>query len=530
MAKQEGTPTGDRWASLPIQSKGGLILNVDALSQGTSLPGSARVLQNFECSVSGGYRRIDGFTKWDSTTVPGTTSNPVLGVKAALGGVFAARKTTATPTTDIYYSTGSGWSSRINTANRGGSPSRVRMIEYVLFSPKIAGVDGVNYGFIYDGTTYTLLNGTGAPADPKYVEFFLNRLVFAGYSSNGSAIILTAPNTDSDFDGTHGAIEINVGDTITGLKAFRNQLYIFSKNNIYKLVGTTTADFVIQPVTAEIGCIAGDTIQEVGGDLIYLAPDGFRSVAGTYNIGDVDLSLQSRAIQQLLASEVIANTNISQFVAFPIRKKSQYRCMFYDPNTPKANALGVIGKIEQGSPTEAFNYIYTSYAWSTTVGIQAYCGDSYFDSGVERVVIGDPTNGFVYLLEHGNDFDGTAIQAIYSSPYITFQDATIRKVMQKINVYTEAEGNASINLGLNFDFNNIGILQPATQALTITGSFPVYGSGIYGTDVFASVFFPVFKKNLIGSGFTTAFTFSSNGGAPFRIDSFQITYAPKSRR
>lgn len=528
MARQQAN-TGDEWQSLPVQSKGGLVLNLDALTQGTTQPGSAKILQNFEPALEGGYRRINGYAKFDTNTVPGDANSAVLGVKAALGGVFAARRVSATPTTDIYFSTGSGWGSRINSANRGGNPNKVRFTTYALSKPVIIGCDGTNPAFKYDGTTYTLINGTGAPADPKYAELFNSSLVLAGYSSNKSAVSISAPNADTTFDGTMGAVEIQVGDVVTGIKVFRDILYIFCLNGIFKVAGESAADYQMTEVTRQIGCLNGDTIQEVGGDLIYLAPDGFRSVAGTYNIGDVDLSLQSRAIQPFLRDNVIGNS-ITQFSSVVIRKKSQYRCMFYVSGASKSGSLGVIGKIEQGNPTDAYNYIYTTYEWSTTVGIQPYCADSYYDSGIERVVIGDPSTGFVYSLETGNDFDGTAIQAVYQSPYITFNDVSLRKVMQKIDVFTEAEGAATINLGLNFDFNAMGILQPASQALNLSGSFPVYGGAVYGTDVYASISFPVFKKNLLGSGFTTAFSYTSNGGAPYRIDSYQIIYSLKGRR
>ena len=37
--------------------------------------------------------------------------------------------------------------------------------------------------------------------------------------------------------------------------------------------------------TENIGCVDGNTIQEIGGDLVFLAPDGLRTVAGTARIG-----------------------------------------------------------------------------------------------------------------------------------------------------------------------------------------------------------------------------------------------------
>lgn len=522
-------PPPNTWQSEVVVCKGGLTLDEDALTQGTEHPGSARLLQNFECALEGGYRRISGYQKWDSATVPGDASSPILGVKAALGGTFAARRVAATPTTDIYFSTGTGWGSRINSGNRGGNPLKVRFITYSISKPVIAGCDGVNPAFKYDGTTYTLLNGTSSPANPKYAEMFQSRLALAGQSASPSHVILTAPNTDDDFAAADGAIEINVGDVIVGLRNFRSSLYVFCVNRIFKIVTDPTTTFALQPVTTQIGCVDGDTIQEVGGDLIYLAPDGLRSVAGTFNIGDVDLSLQSRAIQPIVRPALIDIAG-QIFSSCVVRKKSQYRIWIYDPSVSKANALGFIGKIEQGTALSGYNYSYTEYSWSTMVGIQPYCADSYFDGIIENVVMGDPSNGYVYLLESGNDFDGTPIQAVYQSPYITFKDASLRKVMQKTDIYTQTEGANTINLNLLFDFQNSGILQPATIVLNNTASYPVYGGAIYGTDSYSGVAFPVFKQNLTGSGFTTSFQYSSTGGAPYRIDSYQIIYGLKGRR
>jgi hypothetical protein len=170
------------------------------------------------------------------------------------------------------------------------------------------------------------------------------------------------------------------------------------------------------------------------------------------------------------------------------------------------------------------------YAWSTIVGMRPYCADSFYDSNTERAVFGHASNGYVYLMESGSTFDGTAIEAVYKSPFLGFKDSSLRKVMQKATIYTQFEGSNQINLSLLFDFENPGILQPLSVPLITSGSFPTYGSAVYGTDTYGGVEFPVFKQNLIGSGFTTSFLFSSSGGAAYRIDSYQIVYAQKGRR
>ncbi len=60
----------DAWQTYPFEFKGGLISSLSPLQQGTNAPGSARTLKNFEPSIDGGYKRIEGFTKYDSAFVP----------------------------------------------------------------------------------------------------------------------------------------------------------------------------------------------------------------------------------------------------------------------------------------------------------------------------------------------------------------------------------------------------------------------------------------------------------------------------
>ena len=60
----------DAWQTYPVEFRGGLVTNLSPLQQGTNAPGSARILRNFEPSVEGGYRRIEGYDKYDSNIIP----------------------------------------------------------------------------------------------------------------------------------------------------------------------------------------------------------------------------------------------------------------------------------------------------------------------------------------------------------------------------------------------------------------------------------------------------------------------------
>ena len=60
----------DAWKTYPLPFKGGLVSNLSPLQHGTQKPSSARILSNFEPSVQGGYRRIEGFSKFDDNIIP----------------------------------------------------------------------------------------------------------------------------------------------------------------------------------------------------------------------------------------------------------------------------------------------------------------------------------------------------------------------------------------------------------------------------------------------------------------------------
>lgn len=516
----------DRFKSLPIQCSGGLILNMDSLTQGTNAPGSALILQNYEPALEGGYKRILGHANYDASQVPGTGTNPVLGVAVGLGGVIACRKTDSPLDYALYYSSGSGWV-KINPSARTNAVAKMRGIFSAIIAPSMILLDGANYAAKWDGTTFTTINGTGAPLGPKYAATVGSRIALAGHTADPSELILSEPNTDIGFDGSLGAVSLPCSDIIVGLKTFRESLYIYCQNSIKKLVGNTTATFAIQDVTTSIGCISGDTIQELGGDLFFLSPDGIRSTAGTERGNDIELGLVSQSIQPLIREVLTAGITDTAFSSILIRNKSQYRLYVYQDSIEATGQLGFLGKLELGRSTNGT----LNLAWATMRGIQPYCADSSYEDEVEISVIGSTNSGHVWRLEQGNTFAGTPIRYVYRTPDITFTDATVRKVMHKAHINTQVSGDFSVDVRMIIDKGNPAIPQPSVQTIEQFGALPTYGTAIYGTSRYGQITFPTFKINLNGSSFTTAFEFSGNDtNAPHRIDAFTIVFGVKGYR
>ena len=82
--------------TFPVEFKGGLITNLSPLQQGINMPGSAATLKNFEPSITGGYKRILGFSKFDPFVIPPYGSPVVFGASQT-GTTFIIAGTHTTP-------------------------------------------------------------------------------------------------------------------------------------------------------------------------------------------------------------------------------------------------------------------------------------------------------------------------------------------------------------------------------------------------------------------------------------------------
>ena len=657
----------DAWQTYPVEFRGGLITNLSPLQQGANAPGSARILRNFEPSVEGGYRRIEGFDKYDSNIIPpygspvvhgasqsGTTliigaihTTPVAGdtleitgvsgtYTIASGGVsFDATNNRATLTlstslasspanaaavtfktttssyvtigvaswednaivcknADIFKTGGSGFT-KINVPDYGtplvktgsqtgsslvidgltsapqagdvfkiasidkvytvlsnatvssgeatlsinpaldSSPADNAVITFLSTSreganktrfakynfngtEKIALVDGLNEPALYDNATFTVL--LDAPTDvigATFVAEFKNHLFFA----KGSTVTFTAPYTDTDFSVANGSGNINVGGTVTALAVFRQQLIIFTETSIHQLTGNTVADFNIPPITKDIGCIDSDTVQEIGGDIMFLGPDGLRLVSGTDRIGDFGLAVVSKTIQDTMTRFISANTSFTSCV---IREKSQYRILGFNNNITQENAQGILAT--QFAPQGGDNM-----AWGETRGIRANVADSNYNQNTE-VVLFSHDDGYLYQMESGNSFDGSNIKTTFATPHIAIDDPRKRKTFYKVFLYTDPQGSVAFNLSLKLDFDGQGTIQPAPLSILNTqGVVGFFGEGTFGSTKFGTKLLKLFEAQVVGSGFTVSFQFDSdNTNPPYSIDALTVEYGLNDRR
>jgi len=446
-----------QWQTFPIEFRGGLISNMSPLQQGTNAVGSATILQNFEPNKEGGYSKIKGYTKFTDTVVPG--SGNVLGVKVVNATKAIAARKNASNVTEYHTTTGSTWTS-LGSASALGS--RVRHAEYNFNNNRtFVFVDGVNYPITVDeNDTFTEFTSSISPdlEGAEHVVLYKTLLCF----SKDNFLYVSAPDQPTTFSAGSLAEVYNFRDQITGLAVFREQLIVFTKNTIQRLVGSSSADITQSPITSNIGCIDGDTIQEVGGDIMYLSDDGVRLLSATDRIGDFGLEVPSDIITQD-ARKFITSSN--EFTSVTLKKKAQYRIFSFIESQQASGAQGLL-------VTKFSSQGASGLAWAKTKGIKVNAIDNDYTDTVETICFGN-TDGYLYQLDTGSSFDGDDIEAIYESPFMPISDPQMRKTFYKNTLYIDPQGSTNISVSLKFDFDRRpedGVVQPATQTISSTGS------------------------------------------------------------
>jgi hypothetical protein len=490
--------------------EGGLVLNKSTFMM---QPGEALELRNFEPAVDGGYRRINGFSKYVSAIVPFTSSSAEKILMVATFGdvVLAARGTSifsATPG-------GSSWTSRDSGRTNAGKYN----FERFNFdgTDKIIVVDGTNAPTVFNSSLAATDVSDSSVVGSKFVVSHRNHMFYAGKSTTKQEVVFSEPFNEDGFNSGSGAGSFKVDDEITGIKVFRDDLFIFCETRIFKLTGSSSSNFAVSDVTRDIGCINGDTIQEFAGDLIFLGPDGLRTIAGTARIGDVELGTISSNVQSIFNDNIASATEFDSVV---ITDKTQYRIFFTKSNVGENQTKGVICVLKG-----------QKFEFSEIQGIRPACTDSFVSEGNVLVLHGAYQTGYIYRQESGNTFDGTTILGRYRSPDLTFNDPGIRKHMQRVIVNYKPEAAIDADLFVRYDYEAKESARPAAYPLDSEDVVALYGTSVYGVPIYGGASQPLVRQSVEGSGFAVALKVEDGGEtAPYSLKGFQLEYQLGARR
>lgn len=506
-------------------------------------PGWGTVLLNFEASSDGGYRRINGYSRIGETgKLPGASNLPIDGMTIYNDGFVIAQGR------EVYYTKDQLVYLQLNRT--GAETSALNYNQFQLLALKPREIKG-HYNFVEftQGLKKTLI-GVRENDVPFYVEIegeliedttfkykdltlvsgslkganhcvkYKDQLVISGMETNPSVIYYSDILAPDNFEGGNAGF-IGFNDRVTGLKMFREVLYVFCANSIHRVRGLETGSPIREPVTQQLGCIDGNSIQEIAGDLVFLGPDGLRTLSATQRIDDIELSTMSKVIYGRLrrANQQISFYNIRSTV---IRNKSQYR-LFFVPKDPTLSIKPLAFSMYMGLVTE--QGILPQFTELQGFDIQAiYSG---YKEVTETIISGDYT-GNIFYHDTSSQFDGQEINYILETPYFDLGDHSIRKAIYKIHTYIKNEGSADFRLQLKFDYDIASAYQPPPYPMNLGLQIATYDTTLYNTNTYGKRKYPVIPSLTEGSGKAVAIRLFPSGLKcdPFSVHGFDVTFVP----
>tara|TARA_R100001463_G_scaffold29682_2_gene67525 strand:+ start:478 stop:1998 length:1521 start_codon:yes stop_codon:yes gene_type:complete len=302
-------------------------------------------------------------------------------------------------------------------------------------------------------TTLTAVTqgGHAAPAANEVLASF-GRL-WAADVANNSYTVYWSDLLDGDdwHGGSAGSLDITTVwptgyDEIVALQEFNNFLVIFGKRSILIYSGASSpSSMTLSDTITGIGCIARDSIQAIGTDLIFLSDSGLRSLGRVIQEKSNPIGNVSKNVRDTLMASVTSETGIIKSVYSP--EESFYLLLL--PTSSEVYVFDMRGTLEDGS--------YRATTWKD---VSLLCGTRTAD-------------GLLYLGSSKgiNQYDGFLDDtATYTIKYFTnpmsFGDPSKIKMLKEIS-FTVIGGSESQVIGnWAYDYKE----DYSTQSFTIAKS------------------------------------------------------------
>jgi len=270
------------------------------------------------------------------------------------------------------------------------------------------------------------------PPPCKYLLAWQSRMVYAGnpdypsrlYLSNFEEpmVVPTLTLLESDA-GAGGYFEVGVddGDILTGLAVLGEELYVFKGHSVHRVAGTNFADFILRPLTVELGCASHRTIETYHGELIWYTGDAVAILSP-----GAGLQIVSDPVRTRLEATVAADWGKACAVVH-----DQKYWLFYCDGTVAYNNRGLVLDLRTGGWTEISG-------WNVRCAMElAAPGDT------PDLYLGDAAAGTVWNADTGTTDDSAPISWEAQLPQVDFGDTTRVKQLSQYGLTVK---NAMENL------------------------------------------------------------------------------------
>ena len=360
---------------------------------------------------------------------------------------------------------------------------------------------------IYSGTSFDYVTATsGTVPEGSTILAAYGRL----WGTDDTATVVKFSDLlDGDAWATGSSGSLNLAsvwtegvDKIVALSAFNGNLVIFSENNILIYSGadvTPASNLQLVEEIRGIGCIARDSIQQVGNDIYFLSKSGLRSLGRTIQeksgpLGDVSFNIRDYLIEHI---EADTPPNIRSVY---VEDRGLYLLLLPDNDVIFSFDLK---RTTQGNPARI----------SRWKGIKAF-----------SVAVDESNDIFFGKDGHisrysGYSDEGNPYQLLWETPWLNMDESERIYLLKRLAVYTKSKGRIELSVKWGSQFSSLNKKSDKDFIATDNLSISEYNEAEYGTGEYttAKTFIEQFKIPASGSGTVHKFQFS------YKVDGAEIS-------
>lgn len=225
-----------------------------------------------------------------------------------------------------------------------------------------------------------------------------------------------------NVEGGHTEIGSTGNDPIVALYAMSNQLLIFKKHGLYRLIGDRPSNFTVEKVDASFDTPAHTAIIPYGDSLVFMTKDGLCSFNGI-------------TVRQLADANYIKDILKHSFTYDS--KGAYFDGKFYF--SIRENDYSTTNAIIEYDPLRSSYMIRRGF----------FVADLYSNGNALFMI--NNTARYVYRFNEGDSYDGALIHAWWRTPRTDFLDKTSIKALRTIAFKGSSDTQARIKINVDID-------------------------------------------------------------------------------
>ncbi len=264
--------------------------------------------------------------------------------------------------------------------------------------------------------------------------------------------------------GTSGSLNVDRiwpigGDEIVALAAHNGKLIIFGRKQILVYTGATTpSSMTLDDAITGIGCIARDSVQNIGTDVLFLSDTGVRSLLRTIQEKSAPLRDISKNISDDLKQYISSETGNIKSGYSQVNKFY----LLYLPTPTRVYCFDTKAVLPDGAARVTSWPSYTAYSFYETKGRKFYIGKA----------------GYLGLYSGYLD-DTSTYRMTYYTSWIDFGNQVQRSILKKIVATFIGGPNQVISFKWAKDYR--GIYSSGNATIESVGVLAEFGVSEYNT-------------------------------------------------